>query len=85
MVYVSSAHNDYVLSEVVPLMEVNHHVPVDLVDVVYVSQNGLAHHVLSVDVVIHVLHERLHEVFVGCQELLPDGLLLVLQVVVVVG
>ncbi len=85
MVDVPRADNDNVLSEVVPVVEVHYHVPVDLVDVVDVSQYRLPHHVLPVDVVVHVFHQRLHEVLVCRKQLLPDGLLLALQVVLVVG
>lgn len=50
------AHNDYILTEVASLVEVSHHLPVDLADVVDIPENGLAHHVVSVHVEVDVFH-----------------------------
>lgn len=77
-------HNDHVLSEVVRLMEIYDHVTVDLVDVVDVAEDRLAHHVLTVDVVVHILHQSLHLVFVCRLKLLPDCVLFKFHSVVVV-
>ena len=78
------ANDNNVLSEVVPPVEVNDHLSVDLSDVVDVSEDWLAHHVLSVDVEVDILHEGLLGVLVDCLQLLPDCILLVLNMVVVV-
>lgn len=58
MLNFTGAHNHDVLAEVVGLVEVDHHVARDALDVIDVAQNWLAHHVLSENVVVHILHQR---------------------------
>ena len=70
---------DYdVLSEVVWRMEINNHVSGDLVDVVDLSKDRLAHHVVFVDVVVDTLHASLKEILVSCKKLLPNCVFLLL-------
>lgn len=57
VVHGTSAHNDHVVTEVVGVLEVDNVVAVDLADVVHVTEDGLAHHVLSVNVIVDVLHQ----------------------------
>lgn len=69
--------SDYhdIFSKVIGSMEVNNHVSLDLIDVVNVSKDRLAHHMLSVDVVVDIFHEGLHHIFVCGFKFLPDGVL----------
>ena len=85
MVYVTRAYNNHVISEVVGLVEVKDHVSVDLVNVIDVTKDRLAHHMLPVDVIVHVLHQSLHEVVVCCQQFLPYCIFLHLQVVLIIS
>ena len=78
------SHDHHVLAEVVPLVEFHDHVARDLADVVDIAEDGLAHHVLAEDVEVDVLHEGLLRVLVYCFQLLPDGVLLQLDVVAVI-
>lgn len=56
MFYLASADDDHVLTEVICCMVINNHIASDLVDVVNVTQDRLAHHVFSVYVVVDILH-----------------------------
>jgi hypothetical protein len=86
MVDISSAYNDHILAKVVSLVEVNNHIAVNLVNVVNVTEDGLAHHVLTIDVIVDVLHEGFHLIVIGCFQLLPYGIFFHLQVIgVIVG
>jgi len=80
----TGSNDHHVLTKVVSGVEVDDHVPVDGPDVVDVSKNRLSHHVLSVHVVVNIFHESFLGVLVSSFELLPDGVLLHLEVVVVV-
>lgn len=78
------ADDDHVLAKVHPLMVVDNHLPVDLVDVVDLAEDRQAHHVVPVDVEVHVFHEGLEVVVVCRVQLLEDRVLLHLDVVVVI-
>lgn len=78
------ANNNYILTEVVGLVEVYDHITLNLINIVNISKDGLSHHVLPVNVIIHVLHESLHMIVVGCLKFLPDSVLFHLKVIVVV-
>jgi len=52
----ASSDNNHVLAEVISRMEVNNHVASDAVDIINVTQDRLAHHVLSVNVVVDIFH-----------------------------
>ena len=78
------SHNDDILTEIVPAVEVCHHVAIDLADVVNVTEDRLAHHVVSEDVEVDVLHQGLLGVLVGRLKLLPDRVFFHLEVEVVV-
>lgn len=80
----TSTNNYHVLTEVVGLIEIDNHVTVDLIDVIDVSEDGLAHHVLSEDVIVDVLHQSLHVIVIGRLQFLPDGVLLHLEVIVII-
>lgn len=84
MAHTTSTDNADVFSEIVSLEEVNDHIAVDLIDVIDVTKDGLAHHVLSENVIIDVLHQSFHVVVIGSFQLLPDGVFLHLEVIVVV-
>ena len=76
---------DYdVLSEVVRRMKINNHVSGDLVDVVDLPKDRLAHHVVFVDVVVDTLHASLKEILISCKKLLPNCVFLLLQMIVIV-
>ena len=85
MVNVTRAYNNHVISEVVGLVEVKNHVSVDLVNVIDVSKDRLTHHMLSVDVIVDVFHQSLHEVVVCRQQFLPYCIFFHLQVVLIIG
>jgi len=53
----SCAYNNHVVAEVVGVLKVDDHVSVDLADVVDISEDGLAHHVFSVNVIVDVFHQ----------------------------
>jgi len=72
----SRAYNDHVFTKVIASVEVSDHVSVNLPDVVDVSENWLAHHVISVAVKVHVFHQGFFRVLVSCFELLPDSVFL---------
>jgi len=56
MRHIASSYDHHVLSVVVSGMEVNNHIACNLSNVIYVTENGLAHHVFSVDVVVYIFH-----------------------------
>jgi hypothetical protein len=56
MVNIACSDNDHILAEVVSVSEVQNHITVDLINVIWITENRLAHHMLSEDVVVHVLH-----------------------------
>ena len=78
------ADNNEVLTEVVALMVVNDHIAGDHADVVDISKNWLAHHMLSVDVVVDILHECLFGILVCRFKLLPDSVFLEFNMIVVI-
>lgn len=78
--HVARAHDHHILSEVVACVEVNHHVAIDLSNVVHISKDGLAHHMLSIDVVVYIFHQRFFRIFVYRFKLGPNRVLLLLQV-----
>jgi hypothetical protein len=57
MLNCTSAYNDHVFAIVVGSVEIHNHVTVNLTNVVDVTQNWLSHHMLTVNVVVHVFHE----------------------------
>ena len=65
-------------------MEVCDHLPVDLPDVVDVAEDRLAHHVVAIAIEVDILHESLLGVLVGRLKLLPDCVLLHLEVIAIV-
>ena len=86
MIDISSSYNDHIFAKVVSLVEVNNHIAVNLVNVVNVTKDRLAHHVLTIDVIVDVLHEGFHLIIIGCFQFLPYGILFHLQVIgVIVG
>jgi hypothetical protein len=57
MLNCTSTYNDHVFGIVVGSVEIHNHVSVNLADVVDVAQNRLSHHMLTVNVVVHVFHQ----------------------------
>ena len=84
MANTTGTYNNHVLTEVVGLEEINDHIAVDLIYVINVTKDGLAHHVLSENIEVDIFHQGLHMIVIGCLQLLPDSFLLHLKVVVVV-
>jgi len=78
------ADNNHVLAEVIRRMEVDDHIPRNTVDVVNITQDWLAHHVLSVNVVVDVFHECFFRVLVHLLKLCPNSVFLSLVVLVIV-
>ena len=78
MINLTSPADYDVLSEVVRWMEINNHVSGDLVDVVDLPKDRLAHHVVFVDVVVDTLHASLKEILISCKKLLPNCVFLLL-------
>ena len=60
-----SAHNDHILSVIIPAMEVNHHLTIDLADIIYVPKNWLAHHMLPVNIEVYIFHESFLRVLIN--------------------
>lgn len=60
----TSTYNHNVLTEIVCSVEVNNHIPVDLSDVINVSKNRLAHHMIPKAVVVHILHQSFLRVLI---------------------
>ena len=79
----ASAHNHDVLAKVVRRPKINDHVSLYLIDIIDVAKDGLSHHVLPVNIIVHVLHESLHVIVIRGLKLLPDRVLLHLHVVVI--
>ena len=65
-------------------MVVNDHVTVDHANVVDITKDWLAHHVLSIAVEVDIFHEGLFGILVCRLKLLPDGVFLELYVVIVI-
>jgi hypothetical protein len=65
----TSAYNHNVLAEIVCSVEVNNHFPVDLPDVINISKNWLAHHMIPKAVVVHILHQSFLRVLVHSLQL----------------
>ena len=72
----SRAYNDHVFTKIIASVEVSDHFAVNLPDVVDVSENRLAHHVISVAIKVHVFHQGFFRVLISCFELLPDSVFL---------
>jgi hypothetical protein len=85
VVHGASADDDHVVSEVVGSLEVGDMFTCKLADVVNVTEDWLAHHVLSVDVIVDVLHQSLLRILVSCFKFLPDCVFFNLDVLVVKG
>ena len=66
-------------------MEVHHHIAIDLSNVVNVSKDGLAHHVVSEAVEVNIFHQSLFRVLICCLELLPNSVFFHLEVIIVVN
>ena len=84
MVDCSSSHDDDILTEVVSVVEVCHHVAIYLSNVVNVTEDGLAHHVVSVNIEVDILHEGFLRVLVSRLKLLPDRVFFHFEVEVIV-
>lgn len=69
VINLTSAYNHNVLTEIVCSVEVNNHFPVDLPDVINISKNRLAHHMIPIAVVVHILHQSFLRVLVNSLQL----------------
>lgn len=69
VINLASAYNHNVLTEIVCSVEVNNHFPVDLPDVINISKNRLAHHMIPIAVVVHILHQGFLRVLVNSLQL----------------
>ena len=65
-------------------MEVNDHIAINLANIVDITKDRLAHHVLSVDVKVDILHKRFLRVLICRFQLLPDRVLLQLKMIIVI-
>ena len=65
-------------------MVVNDHVTVDHANVVNVSKDWLAHHVLSIAVKVDIFHKGLFGILVCRFKLLPDSVFLEFNMIVVI-
>ena len=65
-----------ILTEIVALMEVSDHLSVNFTDVVDVSEDGLSHHMIPVDIEVDIFHQSFLWVLVDGFKLLPDRVLL---------
>lgn len=72
----SRSYDNDIFAIIVSSMEVYNHFPVDLSDVVYISQNRLAHHMLTIDVEVHVFHQSFLGILINRLQFLPYCVLL---------
>ena len=56
MIDIPSSHHDHIFGKIHPLMVLNDHVSVDLMYVVDLAKDRETHHVLPIDVIVHILH-----------------------------
>ena len=56
MVDTAGTNYNHIFSEVVSRVELCDHVPIDHVDIINVTKDGLSHHVLPINVVVHIFH-----------------------------
>lgn len=85
MINISRAHDDNILSIVVRLMKIDHHIPVNLVNIVDISKDWLTHHMSLENVVVDTFHQCFHVVLICGKQLLPNCVLLLLQMIVIVS
>jgi hypothetical protein len=78
------ADDDHVLAEVHTLVVVNDHLAGDLSDVLDLAEDGQAHHVVAIHVEVDVFHESFEVIIVCGLELLVNGVLLNLHMIMVV-
>lgn len=84
MIDSASADDDNVLAKVVSFMKINYHVALYFIDIIDITKDRLPHHVLSENIIVHVLHECFHVIVIGSLKLLPDSILLHLKVIVII-
>jgi len=84
MINGTSSNNNHIFTEIVGLMEIYDHVTLDLINIIDVTEDRLAHHMLPVDVVVNVFHKGLHMIVVSCLKFLPDSIFFQFKVVVIV-
>jgi hypothetical protein len=84
VVYFTSPNYYHIVSEVVASVEIDNHVTSNAVNIVDVTKNRLAHHMLSVNVVVYIFHKSLHKVLIGSFKFLPNGFLFILQMILVI-
>jgi hypothetical protein len=85
MVDVTSTNNNDVITKVVRGVEIAEIISRDVLDIITVSLNGLAHHMLSVNVEVAVLKSGLHVAVVAVLVLLSNLLLNELELVGIEG
>jgi len=65
MLNVSSPNNNQVLAIIHPLMEINNHIPGYLINVFNNPKNWQAHHMISINIEVNILHQRFKSVVIG--------------------
>ena len=82
MLNISSANNNQILSVIHPLVEINNHIPGYLINILNNAKNWQAHHMISINIKVYILHQRFKSVVICGLELLPDCVFLHLNVIV---
>lgn len=59
MIDSTCAHNDHIFTEIVGCVEIDNHFTIYLSNVIDVTEDWLSHHMLTVNVKIHIFHESL--------------------------
>ena len=80
----TSSNDNKIFTKVVASVEVNYHVSIDLSNVVDVSQDRLAHHVITEHIEVNIFHEGFFWILVDGFQLLPYGVFFHFKVEVVI-
>ena len=68
----SGTNDNNIFTEVISSMEVINHLSIDLPNVINISKNRLAHHMVTIDVEVDILHQSLFRILVYSLQFLPD-------------
>jgi len=84
VLYIPCSNNNHIFAKVHSLVILDDHVSGNFIDVVNFSKNRKPHHVVSINIEVHIFHESLKVVVVSRLQFLPNCLFLSLNVVTLV-
>jgi len=64
MINISCANYNHILAIVVRSMEVNNHVPLNLIDIVYIPKDRLTYHMILKAIKIDSFHKSFHIILI---------------------